>query len=131
MPSKEIIQSYLNNFRRHIYPYLKPNVGIKAVVYPCEEEGAIINFCLGQNRSSCDDYMKKNKKITTVLKSNNLSHFFEKEVSDKKIEGVKFKGTNYIMEGHNIILIKDDSPAQWNDKKSEEDVKKVLSEAFA
>ncbi|MEW5802310.1 MAG: hypothetical protein AB1847_09420 [bacterium] len=131
MPNKEVIQSYLNNFRRHIYPHLKPNVGIKAIVYPCEEEGAIINFCLGKNRPSCDDYKKKNKKITNVLRSNNLSRFFEKEIPDQKMEAVRFKGTNYIMEGHNIILIKDDSPAQWDDKKSEEDVQKILSEAFA
>lgn len=131
MPNKNVIQSYLNNFRRHIYPYLKPSVGINAIVYPCEEEGAIISFCLGQNRSSCDDYKKKNKTITNVLKSNNLSHFFEEKIPDKKIETLKFKGTNYIMEGHHIILIKDDSPAQWNDKKSKDDVKKVLSEAFS
>jgi len=131
MMKKETIQSYLNNFRRHIYPYLKPNVGIKAIVYPCNADGAIIKFSFGENNSSSDEYEKKNERITAALKSNNLLRFFEKEIADSALDTVKFKGTNYIIESRNVILIKDSSPDQWNDKKSEEDVKKLISTAFA
>lgn len=121
MEDKTVIQNYINNFRRQISGVLKPDIGISSVVYPCSEDGAIIEFRFGKGIKSSDEYKDSFKKISDVLKT------IKQRAFGGDLEAFQFSGTNYIMEFHRLILIKDNSPSQWNDKQAYKDVLKLIS----
>jgi hypothetical protein len=121
MKDQKIIQNYINNFRRYISAYLKPNIGIKSFVYPCLQEGAIIEFLLSEGASSTDEYKRDFSKISEALGQ------IQQNAFGGNLEGFHFSGTNYIMEPNRFLLIKDDSTAQWDDKQAQKDVTRIVS----
>lgn len=121
MENKEVIQNYINNFRRDISRFLKPDIGINSTVYPCVEDGAIIEFKFGQGIPTSDEYKPSFKKLSDALKTIPQNAF------GGNLDGFKFLGTNYVMEFHRLILIKDDSESEWTEKKATEDVFKFVA----
>ncbi len=112
------IQNYINNFRRLLSQYLKPNVGLQSIVYQYDE-GCVILFDLGLNCSNKDDYRSTSRNITEVLGRTNL---FEKEHTN-----YTFTGTNILLVSNKILIIKDNNPDEWTIDKTKEDIKKILS----
>ena len=49
MQDQKLIQSYINNFRRHIAAFLKPGIGLACKVRPAKKGGAVLEFLLGSN----------------------------------------------------------------------------------
>ena len=107
MEDNEIIQNYINNFRIQISGVLKPNIGIASVVYPCDD-GAIIEFRFGKGIKSSDMYKDSYEKISDALAT------IEQKAFGGNLESFRFSGTNYIMEFHRLILIKDNSLSEWH-----------------
>lgn len=121
MEDNSIIQNYINNFRREISRFLKTDTGIASVVYPCSEDGAIIEFRFGKGIKSYDEYKDSFNKTSDALAT------IEQNAFGGNLEAFRFSGTNYIMEFHRLILIKDNSPSEWSIKQANKDVLKFIT----
>jgi hypothetical protein len=84
-------------------------------------DGAIIEFRFGKNLQSIDEYKEPFKKIADALNT------IKQKAFGGDLEAFRFKGTNYIMEFHRLILIKDNSPSEWTIKQAYNDVLKFIT----
>lgn len=121
MKDKQIIQGYINNFRRRIAQFLKPGLGIICNVYPADSGGAILEFTLGPGIENDDQYRNTGPTPAANLAQVNQGAF------GGNLSGFVFAGTNVILEDNRIILIKDDSPSEWTDQAAQRDVARVVS----
>jgi len=99
MEDKKTIQTYVNNFRRHLSPNLKPGVGVSCSVHPAEEGGAILEFSLGPSIENIDEYQETSATVSGALSSIPQNAF------GGNLESFRFSGTNVIMEKERIIFI--------------------------
>jgi len=124
MNDKKIIQEYINNFRRHLSSQLKPGLGMECNIYPAEEEGAILEFTLGDGLQNDDSYKESQKTINEALKNIQQSMF------GGNLEAFKFGGTNISLENNRLVLIKGENDSSlWTDVASGTDVSNILSNA--
>lgn len=119
---KEDIQHYLNNFRREISKYLKPDFNLKAIIYP-SDEGAILEFEFRKDQPTRDEFKKHEIDLSEQIKKVNISVLGE--TINNNI--IKFSGTNIFLEPGKIIIIKDNNEKEWTTANAEEDVKKLIN----
>ena len=121
MKDQETIQEYVNNFRRHLSPNLKPGIGLSCKIFPAEEEGAILEFTFGPNIGNEDLFKEAKNNVNSILK------MVPQRMIEGNIDGIKFGGTNISMEPNRIVLIKgEDNPDLWNDQAAKNDVEKII-----
>ena len=121
MEDNKTIQEYINNFRRHLAPHLKPGIGLSCRIFPAEAEGAVLEFTIGQGRRNEDLYEAPKNTVNSILE----------DVPQRMISGnigaIKFGGTNISMEPDRIVLIKgENDPDLWNDQGAKNDVEKII-----
>jgi hypothetical protein len=122
MQDRNTIQAYINNFRRHIARYLKPKIGLSCTVYPAEQRGAILEFRLGPNIANEDHYAPARQTVNDSLRE------LKQRAFGGDLGGFSFEGTNIILEGDRLILIKGgDSPGEWSDNGAAADVRRIAS----
>ena len=122
MQDKKIIQGYVNNFRRHLSPYLKPGVGLACKVIPVKAEGAILDFSLGPDVKNEDQYLSTEDTVNAALKN------IQQRMFGGNLDALRFAGTNISMEPNRIILIKGgDTPSEWDDNGARNDVSRIVS----
>jgi hypothetical protein len=117
---KEDIQHYLNNFRRELSKYLKPDFNLKAIIFP-SNEGAIIEFEFRKDQPTRDEFKKHEALISDQLRKVNISSLATDNSS------IKFSGTNTFLEPGKIFIIKDNNQEEWSTMKAAEDVKKLIN----
>ena len=118
--NKPQIQSYVNNFRRRLAPFLRPGIGVQCSIYPALAGGAVLVFQLGPAVENDDVY-----KATSSSLGNALSQI-EQRAFGGNIENFHFGGTNTILEGDKLIFIKDGNSTEWSDQAAAKDVKAVV-----
>ncbi|MDP8258934.1 MAG: hypothetical protein P9L90_05890 [Candidatus Aadella gelida] len=117
----EKIQSYINNFRRHIAPYLKPGIGLSCKVYPVTSAGAILEFTIGPSKNNNDNFESLSETVNDVLER------VPQRIVSGNVGTVKFAGTNISMEPNRILVIKgEDKELLWNDQEAQNDVQKIV-----
>lgn len=122
MDKRAEIQKYINNFRRHLAPYLKPGIGVISTVYPARQSGAILEFKLGSEHGNDDEFKDVLSSVNDALSQ------VQQRAFGGNLEGFRFSGTNYVMEDGRIILIKgEDGDEEWNDKAAQRDVSRLLT----
>lgn len=122
MNDKRVIQSYINNFRRHFSNYLKPGIGFACKVIPVKGEGAILEFSLGPDAKNEDQYLSTEETVNTALGK------IEQRMFAGNIGGIRFRGTNISMEPNRLILIKgEDTSSEWNDNGAKNDVSRIVT----
>ena len=122
MKDKKIIQRYINNFRRHFSLRLKPNIGLLCNAYPVESVGAILEFVVGPEISSSDEFKEIEPTINDALVK------IPQKAFGGNLKGFKFGGTNIIIENNRVIIIKgQDNEAEWNDQATQADIKRIQS----
>lgn len=121
MLDKKIIQEYIDNFRYQMSGIIKPEIGIYAVVYPCQEDGAIIEFLFGREKESTNEFKEAFPRISDALVT------IKQRAFGGKLDSFRFSGTNYIMEFHRLVLIKDNSPSEWTMQRAYHDVLKFIT----
>ncbi len=119
--NSNIIQKYINNFRRLLSVYLKPNIGLQLHIYNCGTEGGMIVIYFKPGGRSNDIYESKYEKISDVLGDMKQTFF------GGNLSGIHFKGTNTLMDPEKIILIKDSSPYEWSEEKLIDDINSIVS----
>lgn len=122
MDKRDNIQSYINNFRRHLTPYLKPGIGVVSVIHPAQKPGAILEFKLGPAHGNDDEYKNVQTSVNDALRNINQSAF------GGNLGGFHFSGTNYVIEDGRIIVIKgEDGIDEWDDQAAQRDVSQLLA----
>ncbi len=117
-----VLQEYINNFRRHISPYLKPGIGLTCVTTPATREGAVFEFKLAPQIKNEDYFNTANDSVNNILK------VIPQRMVGGNIDAIKFSGTNISMEPDRLILIKGDDAAElYNNNGAEEDVNRIIS----
>jgi hypothetical protein len=121
MEDKKTIQEYVNNFRRHLAPHLKPGIGLSCKISPAKAEGAVFEFAIGPSISNEDLFEEPTNTVNSILE----------DVPQRMIAGniaaIKFGGTNISMEPNRIVLIKgEDDPDLWNDQGAKNDVERII-----
>jgi len=115
------IQSYINNFRRHIVAALKPGLGMSCKVYPAESGGAILEFQFGPSIQSEDTYMPAVQSLGAALM----------QTTQTSLRGdmtrANFHGTNTVLERNMVWLIKDNASKEWTDEAAAKDSAKILN----
>jgi hypothetical protein len=121
MNNTTTIQTYINDFRRHLSRYLKPNIGLACKAYPAQGSGAILEFTIRRGIANDDKFMVVEPTVNDAL-GKIRQHAFGGD-----LRGFVFAGTNVVMEKDRIILIKGgNDESEWNDEGAQSDVKKIL-----
>ena len=116
------LQEYINNFRRHITPYLKPGVGLTCVSTPAFGQGAVVEFKMAPQVKNEDYFNQAKGTVNDIIKG------IPQKLVGGNIDAVRFSGTNISMEPDRIIIIKgEDDPNLYNDKGAKEDVERIVS----
>jgi hypothetical protein len=119
---KDVLQRYINNVRRHLSKSLKPGIGLRAEVFPAEGPGAVVTLYLGADEKNIDTFKATSTSIAAALKN------IKQNALAGDLANVNFGGTNLILEGNKVILIKgEDNPKLWTDVGSASDVGRILS----
>ena len=118
---KPMIQKYINNFRRHLSAFLRPGIGLKALIYPSQKDGAVLVFHLGTNLENDDEYKPISPTIGSILNK------IEQNAFGGNLESIHFSGTNMIVEANKIIFIKDDNPKEWTDAAAKKEALKIVN----
>jgi hypothetical protein len=122
MEDRNVIQSYVNNLRRHLARYLKPKTGMSVTVYPAEQEGAIVEIRLGPDIVNEDHYAPPQRTVNDALRG------IKQRAFGGELAGFRFRGTNIIGEGDRLILIKGgDSRQEWSDDAAAADVRRIVT----
>ena len=116
-----IIQKYINNFRKNLSGFLKPNIGIQVDIYNCNSEGSILVIEFKPGGKSFDKNKGTYPKISDALKLIPQS-FFAGNMS-----AFHFSGTNVMMDNNRVIMIKDANIQEWNDDKLRSDIKSLIA----
>jgi hypothetical protein len=120
MLESSLIQSYVNNFRRHLAQYLKPGIGLRCDVYRALSGGAVIAFTLSPTEENDDTFHPDSATVSDALAN------VEQKAFGGDLSGFIFRGTNTILEGNRLIFIKDESSTEWSDSSSRSDVERVV-----
>ena len=116
---RQEIQNYINNFRRLISQFLKPDVGIQSIIYPYDN-GVVIVYELGLNLQNKDDFRSNSKDVFEALKRTNL---FENDEHNNS----SFGGTNIFLIKNKIVVIKDEKPQEWSEERARLDIGKIIT----
>ncbi|MBT0626096.1 hypothetical protein KIH32_19455 [Pseudomonas fluorescens] len=117
---RSAIQGYINNFRRFISLFMKPDLGVKCTVYPAKKDGAVLRFEFGTYDENEDVYKMEVATVNKAL-SKIPQHAF-----GGNLDGFNFKGTNIIMESNGVIIIKDGDPKEWAEESAKADVNRIV-----
>lgn len=120
MTEKSAIQTYINNFRRRLAPFLRPGLGLQCIVHPAVSGGAILEFRIGPSIENDDVHETPSPTLGRALAG------IEQHAFGGNLDGFTFGGTNVVLEKDRIILIKEDASSQWSDAAAESDVRRVL-----
>jgi hypothetical protein len=118
--NQEIIQRYINEFRRYISSVLKPNIGLEIDIYNCGNEGAVLIIFFKPGGKSIDKEINEFNTIADVLNS------IEQNFVGGNISGMTFKGTNMMMDQNRILLIKESNKDEWSSTQLKEDLNNIF-----
>lgn len=100
MENKKTIHEYVNNFRRHLAPHLKPGIGLSCKIFPAEAEGAVFELTIGPSTSNEDLFEEPKDTVNSILED------VPQRMIGGNIGAIKFSGTSISMEPNRIVLIK-------------------------
>ena len=121
MEDKKVIQTYVNNFRRHLSRSLKKGVGLKSTAFPSKGEGGVLELKIGANLPNEDEFAEVHESVNDVMR------FIPQRLIRENIDSVKFSGTNISMEPDRIIIVKgEDDFALWDDEGALDDVNRII-----
>ncbi|MCO5163553.1 MAG: hypothetical protein M9939_20690 [Mesorhizobium sp.] len=120
MPDPLNARIFVNNLRRGLSPYLVPGVGIRTRAFLAGKEGGVVEFTTETGSPNSDEYVT----VGTIAEA--LSQVPQRVIAGN-MAGIRFGGTNTILEGNRIILIKDGDADQWSQAAAKRDIERILS----
>ncbi|MDR2309324.1 MAG: hypothetical protein LBE53_19300 [Paucimonas sp.] len=121
MKDKDLATKFVSNFRRHFSLYLKPGVSLKSDAVLVKDGGGIVRLSFTKKGSE-DSIRPTVKTMAEALKAFNITTFGDGQ-------GVVFSGSNMVLDGDSIYLIKGEESTVWSDDGAKEDVNRILDAA--
>ncbi|MES2491113.1 MAG: hypothetical protein V4607_15105 [Pseudomonadota bacterium] len=122
MKDRPLLQGYINNLRRYLALHLKGSTGVVFDVYPSDAEGALIIFKIGSGQLNQDTYHPSSPTVNDALGKIRQNAF------GGNLSGFNFRGTNTVIEGNRVILIKgEDGSDSWDESAAKHDVMRVTA----
>lgn len=119
MKDKDLVRTYVNNFRRHLTSHLLPGVSIKTTGVLAKAGGGIVKVAFSKGSENSDEILRSVETFGDAIKTVGIKAFGD-------AQGMAFSGTNVVMEGNSIFLIKGQEKELWSDSSAKEDVSKIL-----
>ena len=122
LASARDFEKYGSSFMNNIRKILKPGIGAEITSYLSKKDGSLICFKLRQGENKYDfKELEEDKGISEALKE------IPQRAFGGDLSGIKFGGTNTIIEGDKIILIKGGNERElWNQDIAKIDSKKII-----
>jgi len=98
MRDRQTLQQYINNFRRHVAPFLRPSIGVSCVAFPTEGPGAVIEFTMGPEIANEDHFRNPVPSVNDAL-----AHIKQRAFGGN-LAGFHFDGTNVHRRGKQDCL---------------------------
>lgn len=120
MTNKENKNRYINKFKKEISKYIRPTAGVEIQLYDSKDGGGVIKATLngsGNRRSSIAGHFTK---LGEAINSSG------QRVFGGDLSNVHFNGTNTIVDGDTIFLIKSPASEEWSTKKATKDVEGIV-----
>lgn len=89
-------------------------------VHPASDGGAILVFELGPGFVNDDHFQETKPSLNAALSG------IEQHAFSGPLHGIRFTGTNTILEPGRLIFIKDKNRSEWTDDAAAKDVAKVV-----
>lgn len=121
MKDKDIARKFVSNFRRHFSHFLNPGVSLRSDAVLVKEGGGIVRLLFTQKGSE-DAIRPTVKTMAEALKVFDIKYFGD-------AQGVTFTGSNMLLDGDSIYLIKGEEESVWSDSGTKEDVNRILDAA--
>lgn len=115
---KHIIKTYIDNFRRFIYPHLKDNVFMEVVAYPAKD-GCLMLFEFNNLKNNDTDIRSKSENIQEAMMRSNIF--------DKPKEAPAIQGTKMVITHSHLIILKGDKDSNWDSDTAKRDVEKFIN----
>ena len=100
MKKSSKLKKYNELFKRNITSYLAPDVAIKTTIYPVEGQGAVFEFEFNKDSDNSETISRMRPTVGRVLSD------IPQNLIGGNTEGITFGGTNLLMEGNRILIIK-------------------------
>lgn len=117
MVEKQVLNQYLNNFRRLFSRFLKSGVAIQTISFPFNE-GMVIVVELGMEIPTKEESRTNSKDLREALKRTNL---FEGNDTPQEIPG-----TSIILSKNKIVILKNDDESQWTEEAVKVDIENII-----
>lgn len=118
MIDKQVLNQYLNNFRRLFSRFLKSGVGLQTISFPFNE-GVVIVVELGIGIPTKEESRTNSKDLREALKRTNL--FEDNDVLQE------IPGTTIILSKNKIVILKNDSADQWSEEAVKVDIRNIIT----
>lgn len=116
LASKKDFEEYGSSFMDNIKRILKPGIGAEITSYLSKIDGSLIYFQLRPGDITFKHKIIEDKGISEALKE------IPQKAFGGDLSGIKFAGTNTIIEGNKIIFIKGDNTKDlWNSEIAKND----------
>ncbi len=123
MNKRKELNRYIKMFTNDISQYIKNKASVSVEAYPVEGDGAVFEFVINDKPVAHKVQIHKAEK--SLQKA--LSHV-EQNLIDGDLDNVSFSGTNLLLDGNRIIIIKGgNNQDSWSNRAILEDVKKIVS----
>ena len=124
-PPATTLQQYINDLRRHLSRYLLPGIGMRVEAFPAKD-GALFEIRFGPSEKNDDHINSLSDAVTDALSK------VKQQAFGGNLRGFRFGGTNVIVEGDRVVLIKGETePKYWSDSAAKEDAMRLVNPTHA
>lgn len=120
MTNKESKSKYIHKFKKELSRYIKSNAGVEIQLYDSKDGGGVIKATLNGSGSRRSSIAGNYAKLGEAVASSGQRAF------GGDLTRIKFEGTNTIVDGNTIFLIKSPSSEEWSTKKASQDVEGIV-----
>ncbi len=119
MINKEIKAKYINSFNNKLSRYIQPSAGVDIKLFDAKDGGGVIKVTLNNSGRRSSSIAGNYSKLNDAVASSGQKTF--------NLTNITFNGTNTIIDGNTIFLIKSSSVEEWSDIKASHDVEDIVS----
>ncbi|MFX2623426.1 hypothetical protein V6266_10125 [Enterobacter asburiae] len=120
MTNKENKTRYINTFKKEISKYIRPTAGVEIQLYDSKDGGGVIKATLNSSGNRRSSIAGNFSKLGEAVNSSG------QRVFGGDLSHVRFNGTNTIVDGDTIFLIKSSNSEEWSTKKAAKDVEGIV-----
>ena len=121
MADRKLAERYVKKFRQELEKYLVSGASARLDVLYAKDGGGVVKVTLNKNGENTTNYNGSFSTLGEAVADSGQKAF------GGNLKNVTFGGTNKIMDGENIYLIKSGKSEEWARGKASQDVTDIVS----